>query len=92
MGASEMQLLAMRFLELQQRFDAYAALHQEELKEIQMTLKELRKDFLQLSRNAAAEDLEKSGPEQSTPTAGNRGTVAADDMLSDAPDTSFLTL
>lgn len=91
MGSSETQLLAMRFLELQQRFDAYVALHQEELKEIQVTLKELRKDFLQLSRNnASAEDLEKSGHEQ--PTTGNHSAGGSDVLKSDAPDSSFLTL
>lgn len=90
MGSSETELLAMRFLELQQRFDAYVALHQEELKEIQVTLKELRKDFLQLTRKtASAEDLEKNGPEQ--PTTGNHS-AGGSDVKSDAPDSSFLTL
>jgi len=43
--------VALRLLELEQRFEAYCTLHEEELKEIQATLNQLREDILRLHRD-----------------------------------------
>jgi hypothetical protein len=48
--------LAMRLLELEQRFESYCALHEEELKEIQCTLNQLRADILSVQRNRPSTD------------------------------------
>ena len=38
--------IALRLLELEQRFESYCSLHEEELREIRATLSQLRKDIL----------------------------------------------
>jgi hypothetical protein len=38
--------IAVRLLELEQRFESYCSLHEEELREIKATLNQLRKDIL----------------------------------------------
>lgn len=96
MDLSEAQLLAMRLLELQQRFEAYVALHEEELQEIKVTLKELRKDTLQLSRGARMEaegqaDSDRQGEE--VPSFDSMREIVDVDGASDgASEGSFLTL
>jgi hypothetical protein len=49
--------IALRLLELEQRFESYCALHEEELREIQATLNQLREDILRLGRGPET-DLE----------------------------------
>ena len=43
--------VALRLLELEQRFEAYCTLHEEELREIKATLNQLREDTLRLHRD-----------------------------------------
>ncbi len=45
---------ALRLLELEQRFESYCILHEEELREIKATLSQLRKDILELHREMEA--------------------------------------
>ncbi len=50
--------LALRLLELEQRFEAYCMLHEEELAEIRSVLLQLREDLLKASRDlGTASDL-----------------------------------
>ncbi len=50
--------LALRLLELEQRFESYCTLHEEELAEIRSVLLQLREDFLKASRDLeTASDL-----------------------------------
>lgn len=96
MGSNEAQLLAMRLLELQQRFEAYVALHEEELREIKVTLKELRKDLLQLSRNGGIEPIAGDGRdgrgERLASSGANPREGEEEEALDGAPESSFLTL
>lgn len=96
MDLNEAQLLAMRLLELQQRFEAYVALHEEELEEIKVTLKELRKDLLQLTRNAregagGQADSDRQSEEGSS-SGSMRDTLDGDGASDGASEVSFLTL
>lgn len=43
--------IGLRLLELEQRFEAYCTLHEEELREIKATLNQLREDTLRLHRD-----------------------------------------
>ena len=43
--------IALRLLKLEQRFESYCTLHEEELREIKATLSQLRKDILSLHRD-----------------------------------------
>lgn len=96
MDSNGAQLLAMRLLELQQRFEAYVALHEEELEETRITLKELRKDLLQLSRSARMEvEGEADGDRQGAGASSSDGmqeTVDGDGASDGASEVSFLTL
>ncbi|HSJ54620.1 MAG TPA: hypothetical protein VLC52_12850 [Anaerolineae bacterium] len=56
MDAKAATALAMRLLELEQRFESYCTLHEEELKEIRSTLNQLRADMLALSRTLLTDD------------------------------------
>jgi phage shock protein A len=47
--------VALRLLELEQRFKSYCTLHEEELREIRATLSQLRKDILELHREMEAD-------------------------------------
>ena len=51
MDAKEVSDIALRLLKLEQRFESYCALHEEELREIEATLNQLRKDVLGLHRD-----------------------------------------
>jgi hypothetical protein len=96
MGSNEAQLLAMRLLELEQRFEAYVALHEEELREIKVTLKELRKECLQLSRNGGIDPIATEGHdgrgERLASSVANPIAGEEDEALDGAPEGSFLTL
>jgi hypothetical protein len=85
MDAKPVNDIALRLLELEQRFAAYCTLHEEELREIKATLNQLREDILRRHR-----DLETDQGQ------GKDGHVAVpDDDVSreDAPEsTSVLTL
>ena len=85
MDAKAVNDIALRLLELEQRFEAYCTLHEEELREIKATLNQLREDILRRHR-----DLETDQGQ------GKDGHVAVpDDDVSreDAPEsTSVLTL
>lgn len=56
MDAKTASALGLRLLELEQRFESYCTLHEEELKEIRSTLKQLRAEMLALSRDVSAPD------------------------------------
>jgi len=43
--------VAFRLLELEQRFESYCTLHEEELREIKATLNQLREDILRLHQD-----------------------------------------
>jgi hypothetical protein len=96
MGSNEAQLLAMRLLELQQRFEAYVALHEDELRETKVMLKELRKDLLQLNRNGGIDAVSVDGrdeeDEQLASSGANPKVGEEDEALDGAPEGSFLTL
>jgi hypothetical protein len=47
--------LLLRFLQLEQRIESYAALYEEEMAEIKDTIQKFREDILQVSRNLAEE-------------------------------------
>ncbi len=61
MNTSEAQSLAMRLLELQQRFESYVILHEEELREIKATLREMRRDVLQLDHSSGSQGCGRDG-------------------------------
>ena len=46
-------MLAMRLLELEQKFESYCSIHDEELKEIKTTLDQLREDILRNEQDRA---------------------------------------
>ena len=50
MDAKTASALALRLLEMEQRFESYCTLHEEELKEIRSTLNQLRTEVLAWSR------------------------------------------
>jgi phage shock protein A len=83
MEAKVVSDIALRLLKLEQRFESYCTLHEEELREIKATLGQLRKDILSLHR-----DLE-TGPDKDDLVA-----VPDDDVSREgAPDSSsVLTL
>jgi hypothetical protein len=56
MESEAASVLALRLLELEQRFESYCALHDEELKEIQSTLNQLRADILSVKRSRPSLD------------------------------------
>lgn len=51
--------IALRLLELEQRFESYCALHEEELREIKAILDQLRKDTLMLHREQVSDQSAK---------------------------------
>ena len=51
MDSKTTKAVALRLLELEQRFESYCALHEEELREIKATLNQLREDILRLERD-----------------------------------------
>lgn len=51
MDSMSIAMLATRLLELEQRFDSYCKLHEEELLEIKATMNQLRENILALNRN-----------------------------------------
>ena len=56
MNTNEAQTLALRLMDLQQRFESYVILHEEELREIKSTLSEMRRDILHLSQSPEVQD------------------------------------
>jgi hypothetical protein len=48
-------MLEVRLLELEQKFESYRAIHQQELKEIKTTLDQLREDILKNNHNYITE-------------------------------------
>ena len=75
--------IALRLLELEQRFESYCSLHEEELREIKATLSQLRKDILEPSQGLDV------GQEEDDP----RVAVDDDDSREGAPrNYSVLTL
>jgi len=60
MVQSDAQSLAMRLLELQQRFESYVALHEEELEEIKAMFRQMRRDILLLNQPPESEDANSS--------------------------------
>jgi len=48
--------IALRLLQIEQRFESYCTLHEEELREIKATLAQLREDILALHRSLDAAD------------------------------------
>lgn len=77
--------IALRLLKLEQRFEAYCTLHEEELREIKATLNQLREDILRRHR-----DLE---TDQGRGKDGHVAVPDGDVSREDAPEsTSVLTL
>ena len=74
--------ISLRLLELEQRFESYCTLHEEELREIKVTLKQLREDILRLGR-----DLE-TDQDEGAAAAGRDGVS----MESASESSSYLTL
>lgn len=68
-------MLAMRLLELEQKFESYCSIHEEELKEIKTTLDQLREDILKIEQDRAATTPKKDPAAVSTRAAsgGNSG-------------------
>ena len=48
--------IALRLLQIEQRFESYCTLHEEELREIKATLDQLREDVLALHRSLETGD------------------------------------
>ncbi|RPI54516.1 MAG: hypothetical protein EHM56_06165 [Chloroflexi bacterium] len=74
MDAKAATALPLRLLELEQRFESYCTLHEEELKEIRSTLNQLRADMLALSRSPLTDDVRTwpspdNGPAETADTA-----------------------
>lgn len=64
-AADSMEDLALRLLRLEQRFQSYCALHEEELREIQEALHHLREELLaQASSRAERPGEEEAGHEE----------------------------
>jgi len=55
MKSSDIDSLALRLLELEQKLESYAILYDEELSEIEGTLNQLRQDILALQRERQSE-------------------------------------
>lgn len=68
-------MLAMRLLELEQKFESYRTIHEEELKEIKITLDQLREDILRNNQDQAMVSPKKNPTAVSAPVAsgGNSG-------------------
>jgi hypothetical protein len=63
--------LALRLLELEQRFESYWTLHEEETREIKATLDQLRAEILSLNRNllpTARHNTGRPSPSNSDPS------------------------
>jgi phage shock protein A len=71
-------MLATRLLELEQKFESYCSIHEEELKEIKTTLDQLREDILRNEQDRATVSSKKDPAAVSTPAAsgGNSGRKA----------------
>ncbi len=48
--------IALRLLQIEQRFESYCTLHEEELREIRSTLNQLREEVLELQRSVETGD------------------------------------
>jgi len=73
LSRNDARTLALRLLELEQRFESYCTLHDEELKEIRSTLKHLRADMLALSRTLLTDNAGSwTSPETADPDAAAR--------------------
>ena len=72
--------LMFRLLQLEQRFESYTALYEEELAEIKDNLRQLREDILELGRDLEAESDEENLVKSSD---GNR---VQSDTLSNSPN------
>ena len=78
--------LMFRLLQLEQRFESYCTLHEEELAEIKDTLWQLREAILRLSRNLAEEPAEEGGV---TPPHNDGSILRGDTASSFADDLSL---
>jgi hypothetical protein len=56
MESEAMNDIAFRLLELEQRFEAYCTLYEEELRDIEAKLRELREDALRIRQGSKPED------------------------------------
>ena len=72
-----------RLLQLEQRFESYTALYEEELAEIKDNLRQLREDILELGRDLEAESDEENLVKSSD---GNR--VQSDTLSNSSNDLS----
>jgi len=75
--------LMFRLLQLEQRFESYTALYEEELAEIKDNLRQLREDILELGRDLEAESDEENLVKSSD---GNR--VQSDTLSNSSNDLS----
>jgi len=82
MNTNEAQALALRLIDLQQRFESYVILHEEELREIKATLSEMRRDVIRLSR--APE------PQGRTRDGSGRPSLDGDEQATEAEEISAL--
>jgi len=82
MNTNEAQALALRLVDLQQRFESYVALHEEELREIKATLSEMRRDILHLSQAPEQQSRVQDG--------SGRASMDGDDQTTEAEETSAL--
>ena len=55
MEAKTVSSIALRLLQIEQRFESYCTLYEEELREIKVALNQLREDVLKLHRSVEAD-------------------------------------
>ena len=79
MNRNEAQALALRLLELQQRFESYVILHEEELKEIKATLSEMRRDVVLLTQ-ASQPSSQTRDESKGTPAEGEDQQAEAEEL------------
>ena len=76
MNTNEAQALALRLIDLQQRFESYVILHEEELREIKATLSEMRRDVIHLSQAPEPQSRARDGSGRPTPDGDEQPTSA----------------
>ena len=65
-------MLELRLLELEQKFESYRAIHQQELNEIKTTLIQLHEDILRNEFNRTSDSQSKNPAVLPTPSTNNR--------------------
>lgn len=75
--------MALRLLKLEQRFESYCTLHDEELAEIKETLQQLREDILKSGRNPGTD------PDEGNPVAAPDYSISEADTAENPPDLSL---